>query len=51
LAVSEWLARHGEEAIAESYRRRYAQPDATRQELVAQLATFSAATCLADGTT
>jgi Arc/MetJ-type ribon-helix-helix transcriptional regulator len=47
-AVHEWLARHGEEAIVESYRRRYAEPDLHRDELVARLAAFSVAACLAD---
>jgi Arc/MetJ-type ribon-helix-helix transcriptional regulator len=47
-AVSEWLSRHGEDAIIESYRHRYAVPDSARDELVAKLATFSVAACLAD---
>lgn len=46
-AVREWLARHGEEAIVLSYRRRYASPDPAHDELVGQLSTFSAAACLA----
>jgi hypothetical protein len=46
-AVGEWLIRHGEQAIAESYRRRYAQPDAAHDDLVASLASFSVASCLA----
>ncbi|MGH8908493.1 MAG: hypothetical protein ACRD0K_18825 [Egibacteraceae bacterium] len=47
-AVAEWLARHGEEAILESYRRRYAEPDPAHDELTARIAAFSAAACLAD---
>ncbi len=47
-AVEEWLARHGEEAIAESYRRRYAEPDPAVDDVIARLAAFSAASCLAD---
>lgn len=46
-AVDEWLGRHGEEAIAESYRHRYATPDGAHDELIAQLSRFSAAACLA----
>ncbi len=46
-AVSEWLARHGEDAVAESYRRRYADPDPDHDALVAQIGAFSAAACLA----
>ena len=34
-AVREWLDRHGEEAIAESYRRRYETPDAEADDLIA----------------
>jgi hypothetical protein len=47
-AVEEWLARHGEDAITESYRRRYSEPDPEHDELVARLAAFSAAACLAN---
>lgn len=46
-AVSEWLVRHGEEAIAASYRRRYGKPDDDHDALVAALSTFSVAACLA----
>jgi hypothetical protein len=46
-AVAEFLERHGEEAIAESYRRRYAEPDPDHDDLVAGLASFSVAACLA----
>ncbi len=46
-AVAEWLARHGEAAIASSYRRRYLEPDPERETLVAALANFSVAACLA----
>ncbi len=45
-AVGEWLSRHGEEAIVESYRRRYEDTDAAETELVAKLGAFSAAACL-----
>lgn len=48
-AVSEWLARHGEDAVVESYRRRYADADPDHDALVAQIGTFSAAACLAAG--
>ena len=48
-AVAEWLNRHGEEAIVESYRRRYADADSTHDALLDQLAAFSVAACLADG--
>jgi len=46
-AVKEWLARHGEEAIADSYRRRYAHLDPGQDALVGDLAAFSVAACLA----
>lgn len=47
-AVREWLDRHGEKAIAESYRRRYSQSDTDHEALTADLARFSVAACLAD---
>jgi Arc/MetJ-type ribon-helix-helix transcriptional regulator len=47
-AVSEWLDRHGEESIVASYRRRYGQSDEEHDALVAALASFSAAACLAN---
>jgi Arc/MetJ-type ribon-helix-helix transcriptional regulator len=47
-AVREWLDRHGEEAIAASYQRRYAHPDADHDALVAALSSFSVAACLAN---
>lgn len=47
-AVHEWLARHGEDAVVESYRRRYAEPDPDHADLIARMAAFSAAACLAD---
>jgi Arc/MetJ-type ribon-helix-helix transcriptional regulator len=47
-AVEEWLARHGEDAITESYRRRYQTPDTDHDDLIARLAAFSAAACLAN---
>ena len=46
-AVTEWLARHGEDAIIASYQRRYEQPDDTHDALVASLSSFSVAACLA----
>jgi len=46
-AVQDWLARHGEEAIAASYRHRYAEPDPAQEELTAGIAAFSVAACLA----
>lgn len=47
-AVGEWLARHEEDAIVASYRRRYADPDPQADQLLAELAAFSVAACLAD---
>jgi hypothetical protein len=47
-AVGEWLARHSEEEIAASYRRRYATPDAEHDDLMERLAVFSVAACLAE---
>ncbi len=47
-AVSEWLDRHAEDAIVESYRRRYAESDPAGQELLEKIAAFSVAACLAD---
>lgn len=41
-AVQEWLARHSEDAIAASYRRAYAEPDAEHDQLVARLGAYSA---------
>jgi Arc/MetJ-type ribon-helix-helix transcriptional regulator len=46
-AVREWLQNHGEDAIVESYRRRYAEADDDHERLVAGLASFSVAACLA----
>ncbi len=45
-AVREWMAQHGEDAIAVSYRRRYANPDFPHDDLVARLGAFSATACL-----
>ena len=47
-AVLEWLARHSEDAIAESYRRAYAEPDPAHDELVGGLGAFSAAVVVQD---
>lgn len=46
-AVREWLARHGEDAIAESYQRRYANAETASDELIAKIAAFSVSACLA----
>jgi Arc/MetJ-type ribon-helix-helix transcriptional regulator len=46
-AVRLWLDRHDEDAIAASYRRAYADPDAEREALLDALADASAE-CLAD---
>lgn len=46
-AVHEWLQRHGEESIVESYRRRYAEPRAGEEEALLKLASFSVSACLA----
>jgi hypothetical protein len=47
-AVGEWLDRHGEEAIVQSYQRRYGQPDAEHDAVVAALSSSSVAACLAN---
>ncbi|MEO6120623.1 MAG: hypothetical protein ABIW46_03415 [Acidimicrobiales bacterium] len=47
-SVRAWLAEHGEDAIAESYRRRYAELDPDHDELVAKLASHSLGACLPD---
>ncbi len=47
-AVAEWLDRHGENAIVESYRRRYRELDPSHDELLERLASFSVSACLAD---
>lgn len=41
-AVRDWLQRHSEDAIAESYGRAYADPDPDHEELVARLGAYSA---------
>lgn len=41
-AVRDWLARHCEDAIAESYRRTYSEPDPEHDELVARLGAYAA---------
>jgi hypothetical protein len=38
-----------ESAVAESYRRRYAEPDPEYEDLVARIGAVSAAACLAAG--
>jgi Arc/MetJ-type ribon-helix-helix transcriptional regulator len=47
-AVREWLDRHGEDAIAASYQRRYGRPDPDHDALIAALSSFSVAACLAN---
>lgn len=47
-AVSEWLRRHGEEAIIASYRQRYADAEEGHEDLLANIAAFSVAACLAE---
>lgn len=46
-AVRSWLAEHSEDAIVESYRRRYSGSPPDDEVLVAQMAAFSVAACLA----
>ena len=46
-AVSDWLSLHGEQAITESYRRRYEESDPDQEALIGDLAAFSIAACLA----
>ena len=41
-AVKEWLNRHSEEAIKDSYRKRYEAIDSDEQELIAKLGMSSA---------
>jgi Arc/MetJ-type ribon-helix-helix transcriptional regulator len=41
-AVREWVQRHSEDAIAESYRRAYTDPDSDHEDLVAHLGAYSA---------
>jgi len=50
-AVRAWLAEHSEEAIVASYRRRYAQLDPAHEDIVARIAGYSVATCLASDET
>ena len=40
-AVAEWLERHDEETIAESYRRAYAEPDPEHDELMRKISIAS----------
>ena len=46
-AVRCWLSGHSEDAIVDSYRRRYADPAPEADELVRKLSAFSVAACLA----
>lgn len=41
-AVQEWLSHHSEEAIKESYRKRYQAIDPDNEKLIAKLGTISA---------
>ena len=47
-AVREWLARHSDDAIAESYRRAYAEPDPGHDTLIADLGAYSAGATTGD---
>ncbi len=47
-AVGDWLSLHGEQAITESYRRRYEESDPDQEALIGDLAAFSIAACLAN---
>ena len=47
-AVKEWLSRHSEEAIKDSYRKRYENLDPDEHELVAKLGALSAAISIND---
>jgi Arc/MetJ-type ribon-helix-helix transcriptional regulator len=47
-AVGEWLGRHSEEEIVASYRRRYSAAEPEQDDLIAALAAFSVAACLAE---
>jgi hypothetical protein len=47
-AVAEWLERHDEEAILESYRRAYAEPDPEHDALMDAFAVASFEAILAD---
>ena len=47
-AVGEWPARHSEEEIVASYRRRYSAADSEHNDLIERLAAFSVAACLAE---
>ena len=47
-AVAEWLERHGEAAIVDSYRRRYSESDRADDDLMEKIAAFSISACLAD---
>ncbi len=47
-AVAEWLERHGEAAIVDSYRRRYSESDPAGDDLMEKIAAFSISACLAN---
>ena len=42
-AVREWLQRHSEAAVVESYRRAYTGPDPEEERLIAAMGTFAVA--------
>lgn len=46
VAVREWLAQHSDDAIAESYRRAYAEPDAEHDALITALGGYAVAEML-----
>jgi len=46
-AVRSWLSAHSEEAIVDSYRRRYSDPTPEADDLVGKISAFSVAACLA----
>ncbi len=48
-AVNEWLSRHSEDSIRESYRKRYAGADKDESDLVTKLGLASAAIVISEG--
>ncbi len=50
-AINEWLSRHSEDAIRESYRKRYASPDQDETDLVTKLGLASAPPTISQRTT
>lgn len=47
-AVSEWLERHGEDAIVHSYQLRYRGQGPKQDDLLEQIASFGITSCLAN---